>query len=208
MKRSHLIGALGALLSTIITLPAYAALTGVLPATTGGTDWQAYYDDDLDITWAADADINGLDTWANQNTWVAGLTIGGVSGWRLPTTAQPDSSCSNQTGVPPQGFGLGCTGSEMGHLFNVEGISVAAPSPFSNVQSNLYWSGTEFAPNPANAWFFNFFNGSQSAGDKDGSSFVAWAVHSGNVGAVPVPAAVWLFGSGLIGLLGLARRKR
>ena len=25
--------------------------------------------------------------------------------------------------------------------------------------------------------------------------------------AVPVPAAVWLFGSGLIGLMGIARRK-
>jgi len=25
---------------------------------------------------------------------------------------------------------------------------------------------------------------------------------------VPVPAAVWLFGSGLIGLVGVARRKR
>ena len=31
---------------------------------------------------------------------------------------------------------------------------------------------------------------------------------SGDVSAVPVPAAVWLFGSGLMGLLGLARRKR
>lgn len=28
------------------------------------------------------------------------------------------------------------------------------------------------------------------------------------VGAVPVPAAVWLFGSGLIGLIGVARRKK
>ena len=26
--------------------------------------------------------------------------------------------------------------------------------------------------------------------------------------AVPVPAAVWLFGSGLIGLVGIARRKK
>jgi hypothetical protein len=32
---------------------------------------------------------------------------------------------------------------------------------------------------------------------------------SGNVGAaiVPLPAAVWLFGSGLLGLIGMARRK-
>jgi len=28
-----------------------------------------------------------------------------------------------------------------------------------------------------------------------------------NVGAVPIPAAVWLFGSGLLGLVGVARRK-
>jgi hypothetical protein len=28
------------------------------------------------------------------------------------------------------------------------------------------------------------------------------------VGAVPVPAAVWLFGSGLLGLIGIARRRR
>lgn len=29
-----------------------------------------------------------------------------------------------------------------------------------------------------------------------------------NLGAVPIPAAVWLFGSGLIGLIGIARRKK
>jgi hypothetical protein len=28
------------------------------------------------------------------------------------------------------------------------------------------------------------------------------------VSAVPVPAAFWLFGSGLIGLIGVARRKK
>jgi len=31
---------------------------------------------------------------------------------------------------------------------------------------------------------------------------------TGNVSAVPVPAAVWLFGSGLLGLAGLARRRK
>ena len=31
---------------------------------------------------------------------------------------------------------------------------------------------------------------------------------AGDVSAVPIPAAVWLFGSGLIGLIGIARRKK
>ncbi|HHJ16538.1 MAG TPA: VPLPA-CTERM sorting domain-containing protein, partial [Gammaproteobacteria bacterium] len=30
----------------------------------------------------------------------------------------------------------------------------------------------------------------------------------GTVGAVPVPAAAWLFGSGVVGLAGVARRRR
>ena len=32
--------------------------------------------------------------------------------------------------------------------------------------------------------------------------------HGGNVGVVPVPAAVWLFGSALLGLAGFARRRK
>ncbi|MBI5783055.1 MAG: VPLPA-CTERM sorting domain-containing protein, partial [Gammaproteobacteria bacterium] len=35
----------------------------------------------------------------------------------------------------------------------------------------------------------------------------ALAVRPGDVAVVPVPAAVWLFGSGLLGLIGVARRK-
>ena len=37
-------------------------------------------------------------------------------------------------------------------------------------------------------------------------SLRSWAVQTGDVSAVPVPAAVWLFGSGLLGLIGVARR--
>lgn len=51
----------------------------------------AYYDTVLDITWAADANINGRVLWDNQVAWAAGLTLGGVSGWRLPTAdGEPD----------------------------------------------------------------------------------------------------------------------
>ena len=36
----------------------------------------------------------------------------------------------------------------------------------------------------------------------------AWDLNSFTTSSVPVPAAVWLFGSGLIGLIGVARRKK
>jgi len=39
-----------------------------------------------------------------------------------------------------------------------------------------------------------------------GADFVSYSL-AGNVSAVPVPAAIWLFGTGLIGLAGIARRK-
>jgi len=48
----------------------------------------------------------------------------------------------------------------------------------ANVQSNNYWSGTEFAPNTSNAWNFNFNNGNQNANNKN-NNFFAWAVRSG-----------------------------
>ncbi len=48
-------------------------------------------------------------------------------------------------------------------------------------------------------------------GDASGFGGVGYALHLegsvATVSAVPVPAAVWLFGSGLLGLVGVARRK-
>jgi hypothetical protein len=108
------------------------------------------------------------------------------------STTLGDKAYYNTSGVGPQaGWGLTNTG------------------PFSNVQSNAYWSATEYAPGTSNAWGFGFDYGVQ--GDVGKSvGFYAWAVHSGNVGAaiVPIPAAVWLFGGGLLGLIGVGRRRR
>jgi hypothetical protein len=54
---------------------------------------------------------------------------------------------------------------------------------------------------------FDFFSGVQ--GNVVSCCNFAWAVRTGDVPAVvPVPAAVWLFGSGLLGLIGMAKRNK
>jgi len=55
-------------------------------------------------------------------------------------------------------------------------------SLFTNLQSNVYWSGTEYAPNSSNAWFFHTILGSQFADFKD-IDYYAMAVHPGDVAA-------------------------
>ena len=203
MKKSHLLGAVCASIFAVISLPTHAALSYVL----GGL---AVYDDVADLSWTTNANINGEMNWADANAWAASLEIGGVGGWRLPTTLQPDASCNSQFdpggGFDIQGYGTGCTGSEMGNLFNVEGVTAASPGLFDSVQYFYYWSSTEYAPYTGNAWTFNFSFGYQDDQHKPSSPY-AWAVQSGNVGAVPIPPALWLFGSGLLGLIGIARRK-
>jgi hypothetical protein len=176
-------------------------------------DGAAVYDSDLNITWTSDANINGLMNWAQANTWAAGLVLGGVSGWSLPTTLQPDYSCDYNPGDTylNGSWGYHCTGSEMGHLFYTElggvaGSDLTATSPFSNFQRGYYWS-TEFAPGTEGAWAFALMYGYQYMLQKSDSAY-ALAVRPGDIAAVPVPAAVWLFGSGLLGMLGVARRRK
>jgi len=180
------------------------------------------YDDVLDVTWLQDAnyaqtsgfDPDGRMTWDTAVSWADGLSVYDsvrdvtYDDWRLATTLQPDPSCSSQSGGGVS-FGYDCTGSEMGHLFNVDGISAGTPGLFTNLQSGYYWSGTEFAPYTYGAWYFYFYDGYQYYNVKS-NYYYALAVRSGDVAAsvVPVPAAVWLFGSALAGLMGFRRVRR
>ena len=205
MKFWKLISAVTAAL--VVSTSANAALVGRLAATTGGTDYQAYYDTDADLTWLANANAAGTYfNWAAANSWAADLVVGGNDNWRL---ADADTTCS----------GRGCTGGEMGNLFyNVLGgraesriadVHNSNYNLFSNVQSDFYWSATESYPyNGTQAWLYDMYGGIPDYYGVDQRNGYAWAVQSGDVSAVPVPAAVWLFGSGLVGLVGLARRKK
>lgn len=204
-----------AVLAAFLSAPAQADLLSRL----GGL---AYYDTDAGITWLADADYaktsgydgDGLMTWEQANAWAAGLNIAGVTGWRLPYTLQPDTSC----GVQAFGASLGsnCIGSELGNLFyNVLGgkATIAISDShndnyelFSNIRISGYWSATEFSGDPLGqtAWAFGM-GGVQVYVNKSSFEPHAWAVRDGDIAAVPVPAAIWLYGFGL-GLVACLRR--
>jgi len=202
---------MGALL--ILSTSANAALVSRL----GGL---AYYDTDANLTWLADAnyamtsgyDSDGRMNWNEANSWATGLNIADVTGWRLPDAIHSDITCESKTGTLY--YGYNCTMSEMGNMFyNVLGGSLGKYLPtdnanyglFENIQNYQYWTTMEFPYNSLYAVDFAMIGGHQYRTSKI-SRLSAWAVHTGDVSAVPVPAAVWLFGSGLIGLIGFARR--
>lgn len=202
-------------------------------------DGLAYYDTESNLTWLADANFaftsgyaaqhangdphsspaniqaSGAMGWEAAMAWVAGLEVAGIAGWRLPTTLQPDPSCSQQSPVHGSYYN-NCTGSEMGNMFynvlgGVAGYDIGTTHNdnyylFSNVGLTS-WSSTE---RDTSAWSFAMGNGNQRTFNKSVSNY-AWAVHDGDVSAlapVPLPAAAWLFSGGLLGLVGAASRKR
>ena len=83
MKKLHLLGTVCAVLFSFITASANASLVGRLALTPGGTDYQAAYDDVLNITWVTNAAISGLNNWDEQVAWADSLDYLGFDDWRL-----------------------------------------------------------------------------------------------------------------------------
>ena len=184
----------------------------------GGT---LVYDDVANITWLADAnyaktsgyDADGLMSWSAAKTWADNLVYGGYSDWRLPKALNADSS-----GGPCMGLmGLNCTGSEMGHLFYIDGglspfqsitSSAILNNYFTNMQSDVYWSGDYWEDASWEALVFRTYDGAQSVSDyAQSNEFYAWAVHPGDVAAVPEPEVYAMLLAGL-GVLGVVARRR
>ena len=180
-------------------------------------DGLAYYDDESNLTWLADAnysqtsgyDSDGKMNWADAMTWATNLNIQGITGWRLPNTTQPDTTCVFQSGSTSSGSG--CKGSEMGNLFYNTLDNTSIPSskygPFINVKFSDYWSATELDSNLNLTWYFTMFTGNQSFTSKTIPFNRAWAVRSGDVKAVPIPTSIWLFVSGIVGFLSMAKKQ-
>ncbi|MEE9494595.1 MAG: hypothetical protein V3W04_14600 [Gammaproteobacteria bacterium] len=195
---------------------------------------QAVYDDDRNISWIADAALsathtfgvtgiqaNGKMTYFKANDWIAAMNTAmhlGFGDWRLTVAAPGDTTCT--LSLAGKSTGQGCAGSEMGHLYhdefnitsvaeaNTPGTSVATGTPselakFSNIMSDQYWSGQ--ATTSGGSIAFNFDDGRQINSNKGQNKFV-WAVREGG-SPIPIPAAVWLFGSGFLAMVGVGRKK-
>ena len=182
-----------------------ASLVSEIIAANGGVihDTPNGYDNGTYTLTTADFDTTtGAMTWWGAQAWANNLSLGGFTDWSLPST-------------PVEANGYNVTSSQMGDLFyNQLGVSAGSSiatstnpnyNLFTNLQIYVYWSGSEYAPNPDGEWDFTTLNGYQSSHLK-GSQLYAWAVRPGDVAAVPVPGAFWLFGSAMVGLMGLKRR--
>ena len=176
-----------------------------------------YYDTDYNITWL-DQSSSSM-KYEQAKTWVAGLSVGGFTDWRLPSSLNKDGS-----GLV---WGYNATGSEMGHLFytvltdkdhtELRNKGFVAPDgsyptpfgltymwPFQHLTAGIYWSGTPY--NTSDTWTFNFATGGQYYNVNDYGNGYALAVRDGDVVTIPIPATVILLATGLAGLAGTMKK--
>ena len=143
------------------------------------------YDSDQNITWLKNANLYEYQmTWSQAVDWAENLDYQGYDDWRLPDT---DIFC----------LGYDCIGSEMGHLYYNDGISSGSSGLFTDVQSSMYWSGTEHEADNSKAWRFHFNSGYQGRSGKTYDRY-AWAVRDGDSvpPVVPEPVSSLLFITG------------
>lgn len=180
------------------------------------------------LDWVADLNIHGITGWRLPDTQsVDGNPFNVVN---LSETANGSTNVGYNISAPGS-FYAGSTASELAYMYYntlgnlspcvawgalcqpVGGWGLANTGPFSNLMggpADIYLSGSAFAyNNHTNYMNFSLYDGyANYQNNLFPGTYLGWAVHDGDIGNVPVPAALWLFGSGLVGLIGIFRRKK
>ncbi len=160
---------------------------------------------------------SGKMNWNAAVQWADQLVFGNYDDWRLPTALPVngvdyvnDLSYDGSTDV---GYNITSPNNELAYMFAVnlgnlsyydvngngpqDGSGLVNTGPFTGLHNYYYWTGTAL-PGVANySYGFSNIVGGQRMYYQP-SLHYAWAVRDGDVATVPIPAAIWLFGSGLL----------
>jgi hypothetical protein len=171
---------------------------------------------------------NGKMTWDEAIGWTTQLNHAGFSDWRLPDV-KPINGTHFQISVGFDGstdFGEHITSpqTELPFMYyvNLNNLSVHDTSGnligcgstgsclvntgiFNNFIPDNYWTDVEI--DNIFAWSFNARHGIQTPFDGKANLFYAWAVRTGDVATVPLPAGLWLFSSALFCLITLNKKQ-
>jgi hypothetical protein len=155
-------------------------------------DGQTVYDPNLKVTWLADGNLAGKQTFVVSNInksgsmdyatavrWVEAMNKAdggrgylGHNNWQLPTVPVKDESCA-RIGRNGESFGFHCWGSALGSLYyrslglrepnTVVRIPANTVGLFKDFQPDLYWSGSPAADPKQGFISFSFNSGFQGA---------------------------------------------
>ena len=119
-------------------------------------DDAAVLDKETGLVWEQSPDTT-TQIWSTAIYYAYNKNVGGRGGWRLPTIE------------------------ELRSLVDPTQSNPALPSghPFTNVQSDYYWSSTTNVNPTSNAWYVGFYNGNVNTANK-GGSFYVWYVRGGH----------------------------
>lgn len=214
----------------------HAALTTIGTATYKGSEYKLIWDDDNNgnsIVWLdytnRSTDLDSQVRWASSLNGTGVLTINlyngytvdwGGSSWRLPAAVDGRFEYGYD-GTTTIGYNI--TSSEMGHLFYEElgnlgecdtsgnyqsGYGLTETGDFESLIASWYWSGTWFTESSACAFVFSMLFGFQDFNVYTIDDY-GLAVRTGHVSvsSTPIPGAILLLGSGLLGMVVVGRKK-